>query len=379
MLALKLTPTQPSLTLELSPTDSSLERGVALSFKTHFGPEDSGLVLQLAPFYKGEPGVGIAGGETGDVFVKQSSADNDGNWQDHVTLSKVGLKLADQTLATGELGWNTGEGVPDIALLNGVTAHLGEELVRVVNSTAEAIPRGTTLMFAGTSGNSGKIKVAKMVADGSQPAYVFFGIAASAIPANGEGYSLGYGRLRNLATSEWPDGTILWCDPENAGALTGEEPDAPNLKLPVAAVVHSHSNGTLFVRRTTGASLKDLHDVSVSDLEDGDSIFWNETTSRFEFKPLQEKLVSGENIKTVSGISLLGEGDLRTWADYATSWSIEPAEQAYTASDFKVFRYQKGSETVYRTVPNAYDATLDAFYTTFDGTNFPTGLIVTRG
>jgi hypothetical protein len=161
--------------------------------------------------------------------------------------------------------------------------------------------------------------------------------------------------------------------------LTGEEPDAPNLKLPVAAVVHSHSNGTLFVRRTTGASLKDLHDVSVSDLEDGDSIFWNETTSRFEFKSLQEKLVSGENIKTVSGISLLGEGDLRTWADYATSWSIAPAEQAYTASDFKVFKYQKGSETVYRTVPNAYDATLDAFYTTFDGTNFPTGLIVTRG
>lgn len=68
---------------------------------------------------------------------------------------------------------------------------------------------------------------------------------------------------------------------------------------------------------------------------------------------------------------------LLVWDYLAANWSVEPTELA-TISEGVVWEYTLDSTTRYRLVPTPYDATEDAFYADFDGTNL-TNLIVTRG
>jgi len=68
-----------------------------------------------------------------------------------------------------------------------------------------------------------------------------------------------------------------------ASPLRKVEPQAPNLKLAVAAVISAGNNGVIFVRWTTGARLQDLHDVEANGTKtDGDILNWNATANRWE-------------------------------------------------------------------------------------------------
>ncbi len=66
-----------------------------------------------------------------------------------------------------------------------------------------------------------------------------------------------------------------------------------------------------------------------------------------------------------------------TWNYYVTTWSVEPTSLG-TITGGEVFSYTLDGTTRYRFVPDPYDATTDAFYTTFDS-GILTGLIVARG
>lgn len=70
-------------------------------------------------------------------------------------------------------------------------------------------------------------------------------------------------------------------------------------------------------------------------------------------------------------------GSTSTWVFFATTWSIEPAF-VENITGGSVYSYTLDGTTRYRFVPTTYDATEDAFYTTFV-TPTLSGLIVTRG
>lgn len=66
-----------------------------------------------------------------------------------------------------------------------------------------------------------------------------------------------------------------------------------------------------------------------------------------------------------------------TWDYYATNWSVAPTlNSSITGGD--VYDYTLDGTTRYRFVPTTYDATQDAFYSTFSG-GLLSGIIVTRG
>jgi hypothetical protein len=122
-----------------------------------------------------------------------------------------------------------------------------------------------------------------MVADGTFPGYVFFGVTDQPILGGEDGYVTVFGKIRGIDTSTYDDGDILWCDPAVAGGFTVTEPQAPNLKLAVAAVLSAGNNGAIFVRWTTGARLQDLHDVEANGTkDDGDILNWNDGANRWE-------------------------------------------------------------------------------------------------
>lgn len=227
-------------------------------------------------------------------------------WTDNVdipgTLDVTGIATFDTKISIGaaepaaeaEVGWNTNKGTLDIGLLNGVISPYGQDIITLCrNSTVSTITRGTAVMFTGTIGNSGLLTVAPMVADGTYPGYVFFGVATQNIAAGADGYVRSFGEIKGVDTDideggvdgQWEEGDILWCDPATPGGFTKFEPLAPNLKLPVAAVVSVKNNGIIFVRWDTGRRLQDLHDVDANGATtDGDMLQYNASATRWEHR-----------------------------------------------------------------------------------------------
>lgn len=208
------------------------------------------------------------------------------NWVpgQHVSVTSVKLDTANlASPALGQLEWEQDENTAVLGIDGNVHLHLGhDQFAWCRNGTGSTIVAGTAVMFAGTLGASGRILVAPMVANGTQPGYVFLGIAAESIAPGTDGNVISYGKLKGINTLAYSEGAILWCNPAVPGGLTATEPSAPNLKLPVAAVISSKSNGTLMVRWSTGDRLKDLHDVESSAPQDGEVLTWVDSSNRWE-------------------------------------------------------------------------------------------------
>jgi hypothetical protein len=225
------------------------------------------------------------GGAAGDLVYKVSSANGNIGFTDAPTVDKLSFDLAaGETVANGELAWSVDEGTLELGK-GGITNYIGQETMSLCrnNSNSVAIPKGTGVMFAGSLGQSGRIKVAPMVANGTLPGYVFFGVTDQIIPAGGDGYVTSFGKIRGINTNAYIEGDILWCNAVTPGTFTKVEPAAPNLKLAVAAVLSVGNNGVIMVRATSGARLKDLHDVEANGTKDpGDVLNWNGTTTRWE-------------------------------------------------------------------------------------------------
>lgn len=187
-------------------------------------------------------------------------------------------------VAKAQLAWNVDEQTLDLGKGGGVVLQVGsEQLMLCRNSTASEIPNGTAVRFAGTLGNSGRLLVAPMVADGTYPGYVFFGVTTAAIASGADGFVTTFGKVRQVNTLAFEEGDILWCDPATPGGLTNVEPAAPNLKLPIAAVISKATNGIIMVRTDTGRRLMDLHDVEANGSKaDGDVLGWNAAAARWE-------------------------------------------------------------------------------------------------
>jgi hypothetical protein len=225
------------------------------------------------------------GGNPKDLLTKSTGTDYHSEWTATPEVDALQFDLtATLSPSTGQIAWNADEGTLELGK-NGVSNYIGAETMVLCrnNSNTTTIPKGTAVMFAGTVGASGRIKVAPMVANGTVPGYVFFGVTDQAIAGASDGYVTVFGKIRGVNTNAYVDGDILWCNPLVAGGFTKIEPQAPNLKLAVAAVISAGNNGVLFVRWTTGARLQDLHDVEANGSKDnGDVLTWQAAANRWE-------------------------------------------------------------------------------------------------
>ena len=231
-----------------------------------------------------QPGM-APGGNTGDLLVKSSDQDYDSEWTDAPIVDKLRFDLsAAETIGDGELAWDSDEQTVKLGK-NGISNYIGEETMVLCRNASNSVPiaKGTAVRFAGTLGASGRLKVAPMIADGSLPGYIFFGIAAQQIPAASDGQVMVFGKIRGVNTNDFEEEDILWCDPANPGQLIRTEPQAPALKLPVAAVISKKNNGTIFVRWDTGRRLQDLHDVEANGAKNNEDILhWKASNQRWE-------------------------------------------------------------------------------------------------
>lgn len=161
-----------------------------------------------------------------------------------LTLNPTGDKID-----AGELSWNTAEDTIDITMGDGVVQQVGfETYMRVKNSTGATLLNGTVVGFAGVSG---EILISKFLASSSANELYFVGVTTHDMPDGDIGPITLYGKVRGLDTSAYSVGTILYASPSTAGAFTATRPTAPNVVIPIAAVIVSDAtNGEILVRPT---------------------------------------------------------------------------------------------------------------------------------
>lgn len=159
----------------------------------------------------------------------------------------------------GQLSWNIAEDTVDITMGDGVVQQVGfETYMRVKNDTGSLIPNGTVVGFAGVTS---EIKIAPYIANASADELYFVGVTTRDMPDDDVGPVTLYGKVRGLDTTgpgaeTWSAGDIIYSSPTTAGAFTNVRPTAPNVVIPVAAVLSVDATaGEILVRPTIPTGL----------------------------------------------------------------------------------------------------------------------------
>ena len=152
----------------------------------------------------------------------------------------------------GRVGWNIPDQTLQVGMEYDVTQQIGlETYARVQNNTGILIPNGTVVGFTGVVPDSA-LSVSPYLANGATNSLYLVGVMTHDLPDSGQkGYCTVFGFVREVNTSAFTLGDILYASPTVAGAFTNVKPTAPNNVVPVAAVLQvGTTDGIIFVRPT---------------------------------------------------------------------------------------------------------------------------------
>ena len=150
------------------------------------------------------------------------------------------------------MAWNEADQTVDLGMEYDVVQQVGlETYARVANFTGVTIPNGTVVGFTGAVPDSA-LSVAPYLANGATNTLYVVGVMTHDLPDTGQkGYCTVWGFVRDVDTSGFTLGDILYASPTVAGGLTNVKPTAPNNVVPIAAVLQvSATSGVIFVRPT---------------------------------------------------------------------------------------------------------------------------------
>ena len=122
----------------------------------------------------------------------------------------------------------------DVILQNGQ-----EVMVRVVNKTGATIDNGTVVYINGAQGN--RPTAAPAQADVITTSTVL-GFATQDIANNAEGFITTFGEVRDLDTSSYSEGDVVYLSASTAGEFTDTTPSSPNFVVRLGVVSASHVN-----------------------------------------------------------------------------------------------------------------------------------------
>ena len=179
------------------------------------------------------------------------------------------------TLSAGQLGWD-GNNTLGLGMAGGnVVQRIGEDLFFYCKASS-TITKGQVIMFTGAVGASGVPTGAP--ATGITDGTYIMGIASENIATNSFGLVQAFGTLRNVDTSGYSDGDILWYNPAVTGGLTVTKPSAPNVKVQMCAVINGGSSGggTILIRINAGSVLGGTDsNVQINGLANGQTLIYD--------------------------------------------------------------------------------------------------------
>jgi hypothetical protein len=247
---------------------------------------------------------------------------NNSVFTDYIDFAQTGP----HTNTPGRLTWNEADGTLDLHLKGGnVTLQVGqEEVVRVVNKSGTNLIDGQVVYISGAQGN--RVKVDLAVANGSSTlARTVIGLVTEPILNNQEGFVTISGLVRNLDTSAFTDGDVLYLS-TTPGAITNVPPTAPVHRVVVGFCINANpAVGSIFVTVQPGYDLEDLSDVAITAPASGNVLIYDAAAQVWE----------NALITTGSGLSIAnGPGTIAVnfTVDAVGAWAATPSSANLAAA-----------------------------------------------
>ena len=201
-----------------------------------------------------------------------------------LTNISSGISVADyvefNTGATApvRLQWNDDDGTLEFPLKDGnVTLQIGQEqVVRVYNSGGVALIDGDVVHIDGSQGQ--RLSVSKADASTVQTSVGTIGIVTEQIGIGAEGFVTTFGLVRNINTSMFSEGAMLWLG-TTPGTISSTRPVAPYRAVLVGYCVGQHATtGSIFVKVRAIDNIAELSDVFLGPTTSGDLLSWTGLT-----------------------------------------------------------------------------------------------------
>ena len=162
-------------------------------------------------------------------------------------------------------------------------------VTEVYNRSGATITKGTVVYINGGQGNLPTI--AKAIATSDATSAQTYGVVQADITNMNNGYVVVAGRLQDIDTQAYTEGTQLYLSSTTAGAWTSTKQYAPAHLVYVGIVVRSHpTQGIVEIKIQNGYELDELHNVSAQTPSNNDGLFYNSSNSLWENKSIATAL-----------------------------------------------------------------------------------------
>jgi len=148
----------------------------------------------------------------------------------------------------------------------------------VKNSTGFTINAGTPVYVSGANGSNMLITPASN--SGESTSSKTFGLLAQTLANNAIGFVITEGLLSGINTNGANAGDPVWLG-SNGQLIYGlqNKPKAPNHLVFIGVVTRAHAqNGEIFVKVQNGFALEELHNVSLTNVQDGELLKYDSAT-----------------------------------------------------------------------------------------------------
>ena len=151
-------------------------------------------------------------------------------------------------------------------------------VTEVYNNTGATLTKGTIVYINGGQGNLPT--VTKALATGDSTSAQTYGVVQTDITNMNNGYVVVAGRLTDLDTQAYSNGTQLYLSATTAGTWTPTNQYAPNHLVYVGIVVRSHpTQGVVEIKIQNGYELDELHNVAAQSPDNNDILQYKTATS----------------------------------------------------------------------------------------------------
>lgn len=219
----------------------------------------------------------------------------------------------------------------------------------VSNNTGASIEKGKAVYVSGAVGASGKLRVSLASNATESTSTKTFGITRQVIDNLSEGEVVSEGLLQGISTVGANDGDPVWLG-TNGNLLFGlaNKPSAPAHLVFLGIVIRGGqaNTGSIFVKIQNGFELEELHNVAISNVQDGQILQYNSSLGVWENVNLDLEYAKDEDVSLINTtLGLAGNNDLTI-----TGIENKTTIDSFNASTYRTIKYSlqisKGSEYV---------------------------------
>lgn len=265
--------------------------------------------------------------------------------------------------------WNDGEGTLEVGLKGGnIKLPVGQEEVSLCyNGTGETLTKGTVVYISGAQGQ--RPRISKASASSETTSSKTFGVVSENIANGAEGFVTTFGAVSNINTSSFTEGSALWLS-TTAGEITQTAPSPPNHSVFVGYCLKTNQNaGRIFVKVQNGYELEELHNVSITSLQDKDILQYNSSTQLWENSPAPKTIVASgssyPNTELSNGQLFYNTSNGRMAVYFNSVW--KEFDYAPPVSELFIIEGGNSSETQYLSILDGGNASTSVFIGNVDG------------